>query len=139
MRLGLYLISLGILIVALGEVTFPLSTTVHINGNGMVMVPSWYEIGRVIVNNGSFLIIHRNNTFNLINKGEENLEQHSIVFGVGNAIVILENYKIFYNSNYRIIGLSFTGVGIVLEIVRLIIKRFIKSKSISKKVSFLVS
>ncbi|MCH4815575.1 MAG: hypothetical protein QXY87_07615 [Saccharolobus sp.] len=118
-RVGIYLISLGILILVLGEITFPLNTTIHVNNSSMYVIPPWYERAKVSVNSGSFLIVYRNYTYILLVKGSITIKPASILYGLGNASILLEGYKIFYNQSYIAVGIFLIIVGVVVEILKL--------------------
>ncbi|AAK43185.1 conserved hypothetical protein [Sulfolobus islandicus Y.G.57.14] len=118
MRVGIYLISLGIFILVLGEITFPLNTTLNVNNSSMYIIPPWYEKAKVSVNSGSFLIVYHNYTYILLVKGSITIKPASILYGVGNASILLEGYKIFYNQSYIAVGIFLIIVGVGLEIIR---------------------
>ncbi|SAI86727.1 uncharacterised protein [Saccharolobus solfataricus] len=118
MRVGIYLLSIGILILVLGEITFPLNTTLHVNNSSMYIIPPWYERAKVSVSSGSFLIVYHNYTYILLVRGSITIKPSSVLYGVGNATILLEGYKIFYNQYYLAVGISLIIVGIVLEIIR---------------------
>ncbi|QGA68084.1 hypothetical protein [Sulfolobus sp. E11-6] len=123
MRVGLYLISLGILILVLGEITFPINATLHVNNSGMYIIPQWYEKAKVSVSNGSFLIVFHNYTYILLVKGNITIKPASILYGVGNASILLEGYKIFYNQSYIAVGIFLIILGVIIEVIRLIKRR----------------
>ncbi|TRM75234.1 hypothetical protein DJ531_04865 [Sulfolobus sp. A20-N-F6] len=122
MRIGLFLLSIGLIIVTLGEITFPLSLTVYTNST--FTMPPWYTKAEIMVNSGNFTIFYENGSINKLNSSDSIVVKELFYLkGSGNASMLLEGYKIFYGNEAMNVGLILSIVGIAIEITRLIIKK----------------
>ncbi|BFH72099.1 hypothetical protein SJAV_00430 [Sulfurisphaera javensis] len=116
MKFGRILISISLLIIALGELTFPFSTIVYTNST--FTMPQWYNKAVVSVNNGTFLV-QRGINFVLLENGDSIVIKGNFkLFGDGNASIVLKGLKIFPNSNYLQISILLIIVGIAIEIIQ---------------------
>ncbi len=129
MRLGIILLSVGILVLVLGEITFPLTVSITVKSN--FTSPPWFTSGSIHVNNGSFLVY--SNIFNVprymgnLTKGLTMSLHNFTLTGKGNATVTFTGFKVFYNRNYINFSIIIISVGIILEILRFIRIRLNKS------------
>lgn len=121
MRLGIIFISIGILLIALGEITFPLSSTVYTNNT--FITPPWYQKAKITVITGNFTLIEYNGSTKTLTAGNSTTVSKFVLTGNGNASIILEGYKIFYNGEYKKFAIIFLAIGITLEITRIIIRK----------------
>ncbi|BDC18790.1 hypothetical protein [Acidianus sp. HS-5] len=125
MRLGIILISVGILILFLGEVTFPLHVSTSVKSD--FTSPSWFSSAKIHVNNGTFMVYsdvsgHKQFIQN-ITKGDTICLDNFTLIGKGNATITFKGFKIFYNTRYFTFSIITISIGAVLEILKLISAR----------------
>ncbi|AWR96767.1 hypothetical protein DFR86_03820 [Acidianus sulfidivorans JP7] len=127
MRYGIPLISLGILIIFLGFISFPFHLTMTIYRN--FTLPPWIHSASIKVNSGNFTIYVFNKSGNLVeinnaSKGySKNFNDTFIMYGLGNATVTLYNMKLFYTTAYKYISYDIIAVGVEIEIIQTIYNR----------------
>lgn len=129
MRLGLILLSIGILVLILGEMTFPFTTTITVESN--FTSPPWFTLGKIYVNEGNFSVYSNISDgyvyLQNITKGQTISLSNFTLVGKGNATVTFTGLKIFYNKAYINFSVIIISIGIILEILRFIKIRLSKS------------
>ncbi|AWR95764.1 hypothetical protein [Acidianus brierleyi] len=129
MRLGLILLSIGILILVLGEITFPFTTTITVKSN--FTSPPWFTLGKIYVNKGNFSVYSNISDLFVdlqnLTKGQSISLNNFTLVGKGNATVTFTGLKIFYNKTYINFSIIIIFIGIILEILRFIKIRLSKS------------
>ena len=123
MRLGIILISVGILILVLGEISFPLHTSLTVTHH--FTSPPWFTSGKIYVNNGTFTV-YSDYLIENLTKGQSICLNNFTLIGKGNATVTFSGFKIFYTRNYITFSEIVIILGVVLEILRIIRLRLIR-------------
>lgn len=118
MKVGRFLISVGLLILILSQITFPISSTVYVNST--FTMPPWYSHATIKVINGTFLIQKGYQYILLRNGSSINLNGEFKMYGNGNASIILSDFKIIDNFEYNVIMLIIIILGIIIEILQVI-------------------
>lgn len=121
MRFGLSLISLGILLLALGVITFPFPIAVKVNEN--YTVPAWISSAKVTVVEGNFTIFTYKQAM-MVGAGYSNVfhEQFGII-GNGTAIITIQGIRLFYNNIYEFVSLFLIIIGGEIEIITILNNR----------------
>ncbi|BCU70290.1 hypothetical protein [Stygiolobus caldivivus] len=112
MRISEILLSVGLLIIILGSIIFPISTS-PATYKGVFTLPHWaktaYLLGNITVNNTyvttSFTLNNTNITVS------------------GNITVIFHGIRLFYGSPYKEVGISLAAIGGVLLLVKYFLTR----------------
>ncbi len=122
MRIGLMLISIATLLLVLGEITFPFtSTTVTVKSN--FTSPPWFTGGKVVVRQGVFTVFSEGFNKTLKPNDSITLKNNFTMRGIGNASITLSGLKVFYTNEYVNFSIAILTVGVIIEFLRLIIVR----------------
>jgi len=123
LRYGLVLLSMGIIILLLGEVVFPFNPTVRVKDQ--FTMPPWFKSATVNVVHGKYQIKSEGL--------EENLSQGAVACftnftmnGNGTALVTLHGLTLFYGKDFMDVSISLMIVGILVEVSREAINRMRK-------------
>jgi hypothetical protein len=121
MRIGLMLISIATLLLVLGEITFPFTSTITVKSN--FTSPPWFTHGKVVVHKGHFTVFSEDFNKTLNSTDSITLKNNFTMIGKGNASITLSGLKIFYTNEYVNFSIVILTAGVIIEILRLVIRK----------------